>query len=57
MWWRLPRQSIGEGLGKDNKALFKARVDAGPPPGLVGYDDEDTPIGWVHLRSWSIIPR
>ena len=36
MWWRLPRTRIGEGLGKGNKALFRKRVEAGPPPGLTG---------------------
>ena len=43
MWWRLPRRGIGEGLGKGNKALFKRRVDVGPPPGLVGYDEAGKP--------------
>ena len=57
MWWRLPRRSIGEGLGQDNKALFKARVDAGPPPGLVGYDDEGTPIGWVQIGPRADVPE
>jgi ribosomal protein S18 acetylase RimI-like enzyme len=57
MWWRLPRQGIGEGLGKGNKALFKARVDAGPPPGLVGYDEDGVPIGWVQVGPRADVPE
>ncbi|MEZ5875562.1 MAG: GNAT family N-acetyltransferase [Hyphomicrobiales bacterium] len=53
----MPRQNIGERLGKDNKALFKARVDAGPPPGLVGYDDEGTLIGRVQVGARVDVPK
>ena len=56
MWWRLPRRGIGEGLGKGNKALFRARVDAGPPPGLVGYDD-GVPVGWVQVGPRADVPE
>lgn len=47
MWWRLERADITSGLGKQNQALFKKRVKAGPPPGLLGYDAEGAPVGWV----------
>ena len=57
MWWRLPRRGIGEGLGKGNKALFKGRVDAGPPPGLVGYDEAGTPVGWVQVGPRADVPE
>jgi len=57
MWWRLPRRGIGEGLGKGNKALFKRRVDIGPPPGLVGYDEAGKPVGWVQVGSRADVPE
>lgn len=56
MWWRLPRRGIGEGLGKGNKAQFRARVNAGPPPGLVGYDDGE-PVGWVQVGPRADVPE
>lgn len=31
-----------------NRAALKARVDAGPPPGLIAYRGR-TPVGWVTL--------
>lgn len=49
MWWRLPRPNVVERLGKENKALFKKRVEAGPPPGLVGYDEARAAVGWVQV--------
>lgn len=57
MWWRLPRPNIVEGLGKKNKALFKKRVGAGPPPGLVGYDETGEPIGWVQVGPRADVPN
>lgn len=32
MWWRLPRPTAVGSLGKENKALFKQRVDADRTP-------------------------
>lgn len=57
MWWRLSRASVTEGLGKENKALFKKRVAAGPPPGLVGYDAADGPVGWVQVGPRADVPN
>lgn len=57
MWWRVPRPDMVEGLGKGNKALFRDRVEAGPPPGLVGYEDADTPVGWVQVGPRLDVPN
>jgi len=63
MWWRLPRPDFVKGLGKRNKALFKMRVEVGPPPGLVAYDDAGEPVGWVQvgprddMPNWSLARR
>lgn len=56
MWWRLPRLDLGAGVGSENKALFKARVENGPPPGLVGYDLSGAAVGWVQVGPRSDVP-
>lgn len=56
MWWRLPRANVVDGLGKQNKALFRERVRRGPPPGLVGYDDGE-PVGWVQVGPRADVPN
>jgi GNAT superfamily N-acetyltransferase len=38
------------------KALMKARVSAGPPPGLIAYH-EGEPVGWVALAPRAAYPR
>lgn len=43
-----PAPPAGTIRGAMNKARFKAVVDAGPPPGLIGYRGK-TPVGWVSL--------
>ena len=48
MWWR--DRSFGHGEPK--KRALEAIVRAGREPGLVGYDDDGEPVGWV-----SIAPR
>ena len=57
MWWRLPRPNVVEGLGKGNKALLRKRVEAGPPPGLVGYDGQGTAVGWVQVGPRADVPN
>lgn len=56
MWWRLPRPDFVDGLSKKNKAAFRKRVKAGPPPGLIAYD-YDTAVGWVQVGSRKDIPN
>ncbi len=56
MWWRLPRAAVGGNAGRGNKALFAARVQAGPPPGLVGYDGDGLPVGWVQVGPRADVP-
>lgn len=57
MWWRLPRQGPGLGDRATLKAAFHARVAAGPPPGLVGYDGDGTPVGWVQVGPRADVPE
>ena len=56
MWWRLPRKAVGGNAGRGNKALFAARVQDGPPPGLVGYDGDGVPVGWVQVGPRADVP-
>lgn len=60
MWWRLPREAvaaeIGGGSGAENKARFRAIVEAGPPPGLVGYA-AGAPVGWVQVGPRAAVPE
>ena len=46
MWWRRPVGGTVDDA--DNKEKFKGVVEAGPPPGLIGYLD-GTPVGWVQV--------
>jgi GNAT superfamily N-acetyltransferase len=39
---------IGGSRAHSNRAELKARVDAGPPPGLLAYKGKE-PVGWVTL--------
>lgn len=45
---KAPAPPKGTTRGALNKARFKAVVDAGPPPGLIGYRGK-IPVGWVSL--------
>ena len=56
MWWRLPRAGLDPFAGVEVKALFRARVDAGPPPGILAYDD-GAPVGWVQVGPRADVPE
>jgi GNAT superfamily N-acetyltransferase len=56
MYWRLPRRDFEASLGDKARQLFRARVEAGPPPGLVAYRDGD-PVGWVQVGPRADVPR
>jgi ribosomal protein S18 acetylase RimI-like enzyme len=54
-WCMYYRRSGGRGkvpqgmtIAQFNRSQFRAVVDGGPPPGLIGYLD-GTPVGWVSL--------
>lgn len=40
----------------DNKAFMRARVDAGPPPGLLGYAG-DEPVAWMQIGPRADVPE
>ncbi len=45
-WWRLPSREWQMTNPDQNRAVLRAAVEAGPPPGLLGYLG-DEPVGWV----------
>jgi GNAT superfamily N-acetyltransferase len=51
MWWRLKRAEFERGQGEGNRLAMKAIVEAGPPPGILGYVD-GAPVAWC-----SVAPR
>jgi GNAT superfamily N-acetyltransferase len=56
MYWRLPRRDFEASLGASARQLLRARVEAGPPPGLVAYRDGD-PVGWVQVGPRADVPQ
>jgi GNAT superfamily N-acetyltransferase len=56
MYWRLPRREFEASLGDRTQRLFRARVEAGPPPGLIAYRDGD-PVGWVQVCPRADVPQ
>ena len=56
MYWRLPRRDFEASLGSRARGLFRARVEAGPPPGLLAYRGDD-PVGWVQVGPRADVPQ
>jgi GNAT superfamily N-acetyltransferase len=56
MYWRLPRHDFEASLGDKARQLFRARVEAGPPPGLVAYRADDA-VGWVQVGPRADMPQ
>ncbi|MGL5010907.1 MAG: GNAT family N-acetyltransferase [Paracoccaceae bacterium] len=42
--------------GDERKAIMLARIDAGPPPGLIAFQGDD-PIGWMQIGPRADIPE
>jgi GNAT superfamily N-acetyltransferase len=56
MYWRLPRREFETSLGDRARRLFRTRVAAGPPPGLLAYLGGD-PVGWVQVGPRADAPQ
>jgi hypothetical protein len=56
MYWRLPRKEYDDARGDRAKRLFKARVKAGPPPGVIAFDGEDA-VGWLQIGPRADAPQ
>lgn len=55
MYWRIGAAYRTRG-GAANRADFRARVEAGPPPGLLALDDGRA-LGWVQVTPRAELPR
>ena len=55
MWWRLTRREFERGHGHGNRRVFRRIVEAGPPPGLLAYDDGQA-VGWCALGPRAELP-
>lgn len=53
MHWRRPGGGFGD--ERDNRDRFAEIAMEGPPPGLIGYIDEE-PVGWVQVGPRSDFP-
>jgi GNAT superfamily N-acetyltransferase len=53
MHWRRPDGGYGD--ERDNRERFRDTALEGPPPGLIGYLDQD-PVGWVQVGPRSDFP-
>ena len=56
MYWRLPRKGWQATGPEDRHAAFRARVEAGPPPGVLAYRDGQA-VGWVQVTPRAELPR
>jgi len=48
MWWLLTGRDFESATVGERTGMFRAEIEAGPPPGLVAYVD-GTPAGWVRV--------
>lgn len=55
MWWRESRREFDREKGERNRRHLHALVDAGPPPGLLGYLAA-SPVAWVALAPRAAYP-
>jgi GNAT superfamily N-acetyltransferase len=56
MWWRLGAAQWEQAAGAANRRSLRALVDAGPPPGLLAYDDGRV-VGWVAVAPRAVYLR
>ncbi len=57
MYWRAPRRMFEDkALRKTLRERFRARVMAGPPPGLLAIDAGE-PVGWVQVGPRADVPN
>ena len=55
-YFRLPPAARRGSSRERNKEHIKARIEAGPPPGLLAFED-DTAVGWMQIGPRADIPE
>ena len=56
MWWKLTQSEFNRQKGDANRLAIRARVQAGPAPGLLAYRDQ-TAIGWCAVEPRENYPK
>jgi GNAT superfamily N-acetyltransferase len=56
MYWRLPRKEWDAARGAKARALFKRRVEKGPPPGVIAYAGGEA-VGWLQIGPRADAPQ
>ncbi|QKV17975.1 GNAT family N-acetyltransferase [Oricola thermophila] len=55
-YFRLAPKQRKANSSEDNKAFMRARIETGPPPGLLGYSDGE-PVVWMQIGPRADIPE
>jgi GNAT superfamily N-acetyltransferase len=55
-WFLVPYAEYKKIKGAGAKTMFKREVGAARPPGLIAYDDEGRPVGWLRITPRSAAP-
>ncbi len=55
-YWRLPRKEFDRARGDEARELMRERVEAGPPPGLIAYQDGKA-VGWLQTGPRADTPQ
>ena len=55
-YFRLPPARRRAGTRETNKAHLSSRVEAGPPPGLIAFE-EGLPVGWMQIGPRADVPE
>ena len=56
MWWRVTAGEHKVMKGAPSRAALRGIVEAGDPPGLLAYEDDD-PVGWIAIAPREDYPR
>lgn len=55
-YFRLAPKLRKSNSAEDNKAFIRARIETGPPPGLLGYFDGE-PVAWMQIGPRADVPQ
>jgi predicted GNAT family acetyltransferase len=55
-YFRLPPAARRENNGERKKDVIKARIEQGPPPGLLAFED-DLAVGWMQIGPRADVPE
>jgi GNAT superfamily N-acetyltransferase len=55
-YFRLPPPARKANNSLQKKALIRERIETGPPPGLLAFDDE-RPVGWMQVGPRADVPE